>query len=146
MSHNTNTATRPQDGLTVAQKWIAFRTILVKEVRRILRIWPQTLLPPVITMSLYFVIFGKMIGSRVGEMGGVPYMQFIVPGLIMMSVITNSYSNVVSSFFSAKFTSSIEELLVSPVSKHSILLGYVGGGVFRGLMIAIIVSIVAQFF
>lgn len=134
------------DGLTVAQKWIAFRTILVKEVRRILRIWPQTLLPPVITMSLYFVIFGKMIGSRVGEMGGVPYMQFIVPGLIMMSVITNSYSNVVSSFFSAKFTSSIEELLVSPVSKHSILMGYIGGGIFRGLMIAIIVSIVAQFF
>ena len=134
------------DGLTFAQKWIAFRTILVKEIRRILRIWPQTLLPPVITMSLYFVIFGKMIGSRVGEMGGVPYMQFIVPGLIMMSVITNSYSNVVSSFFSAKFTSSIEELLVSPVSKHSILIGYIGGGVFRGLMIAVIVSIVAQFF
>ncbi len=133
-------------GLSIAQKWIAFRTILLKEVRRILRIWPQTLLPPVITMSLYFVIFGKMIGSRVGEMGGVPYMQFIVPGLIMMSVITNSYSNVVSSFFSAKFTSSIEELLVSPVSKHSILLGYVSGGVFRGLMIAVIVSIVAQFF
>ena len=134
------------DGLTFTQKWIAFRTILIKEVRRILRIWPQTLLPPVITMSLYFVIFGKMIGSRVGEMGGVPYMQFIVPGLIMMSVITNSYSNVVSSFFSAKFTSSIEELLVSPVSKHSILIGYIGGGIFRGLMIAIIVSIVAQFF
>jgi len=134
------------DGLTFAQKWVAFRTILIKEVRRILRIWPQTLLPSVITMSLYFIIFGKMIGSRVGEMGGVPYMQFIVPGLIMMSVITNSYSNVVSSFFSAKFTSSIEELLVSPVSKHSILIGYIGGGVFRGLMIAIIVSIVAQFF
>ncbi|SUD91404.1 ABC transporter permease [Psychrobacter phenylpyruvicus] len=134
------------DGLTFAQKWVAFRTILIKEIRRILRIWPQTLLPPVITMSLYFIIFGKMIGSRVGEMGGVPYMQFIVPGLIMMSVITNSYSNVVSSFFSAKFTSSIEELLVSPVSKHSILIGYIGGGVFRGLMIAIIVSIVAQFF
>lgn len=137
---------RYNDGLTVAQKWIAFRTILVKEIRRILRIWPQTLLPPVITMSLYFVIFGKMIGSRVGEMGGVPYMQFIVPGLIMMSVITNSYSNVVSSFFSAKFHGSIEELLVSPISKHSILMGYVGGGIFRGLMIAIIVSIVAQFF
>lgn len=139
-------ASRYTDGLTVAQKLIAFRTILIKEIRRILRIWPQTLLPPVITMSLYFVIFGKMIGSRVGEMGGVPYMQFIVPGLIMMSVITNSYSNVVSSFFSAKFHGSIEELLVSPVSKHSILLGYIGGGIFRGLMIAFIVSIVAQFF
>ncbi|PNK61821.1 ABC transporter permease [Psychrobacter sp. FDAARGOS_221] len=143
---NNNSAGPIQDGLSFAQKWIAFRTIVVKEIRRILRIWPQTLLPPVITMSLYFVIFGKMIGSRVGEMGGVPYMQFIVPGLIMMSVITNSYSNVVSSFFSAKFTSSIEELLVSPVSKHSILMGYVSGGVFRGLMIAVIVSIVAQFF
>lgn len=129
-----------------SQKWIAFRTLLYKEVRRILRIWPQTLLPPVITMTLYFVIFGKMIGSRVGEMGGVPYMQFIVPGLIMMSVITNSYSNVVSSFFSAKFHASIEELLVSPISKHAILLGYIGGGVFRGLAIAVIVTIVALFF
>ncbi len=143
---NNITENRIDDGMSVTQKWIAFRTIVVKEIRRILRIWPQTLLPPVITMSLYFVIFGKMIGSRVGEMGGVPYMQFIVPGLIMMSVITNSYSNVVSSFFSAKFTSSIEELLVSPVSKHSILMGYISGGIFRGLMIAIIVSLVAQFF
>ena len=128
------------------KKGVAFRTILLKEVRRIIRIWPQTLLPPVITMSLYFVIFGKMIGSRVGEMGGVPYMQFIVPGLIMMSIITNSYSNVVSSFFSAKFTSSIEELLVSPVSKHAILMGYISGGIFRGLAIGVIVSIVALFF
>ncbi len=133
-------------GVTWGQRWIAFRTILYKEVRRILRIWAQTLLPPVITMTLYFIIFGKMIGSRVGEMGGVPYMQFIVPGLIMMSIITNSYSNVVSSFFSAKFTSSIEEMLVSPISKHAILLGYVSGGVFRGLAIAVIVSIVALFF
>lgn len=132
--------------MNAAKRWIAFRTLLVKEIRRILRIWPQTLLPPVITMSLYFVIFGKMIGSRVGEMGGVPYMQFIVPGLIMMAIITNSYSNVVSSFFSAKFHSSIEELLVSPISKHAILMGYVSGGVFRGLAIGLIVSIVALFF
>ena len=117
--------------MNFAQRWIAFRTLLIKEIRRILRIWPQTLLPPVITMSLYFVIFGKMIGSRVGEMGGVPYMQFIVPGLIMMAIITNSYSNVVSSFFSAKFHSSIEELLVSPISKHAILTGYISGGIFR---------------
>ena len=136
----------PNKTMSLSKKWIAFRTILLKEVRRILRIWPQTLLPPVITMSLYFVIFGKMIGSRVGEMGGVPYMQFIVPGLIMMSIITNSYSNVVSSFFSAKFTSSIEELLVSPVSKHAILMGYISGGIFRGLAIGVIVSIVALFF
>ncbi|WP_230656365.1 ABC transporter permease [Psychrobacter sp. I-STPA10] len=132
--------------MTWSQKWIAFSTIMYKELRRILRIWPQTLLPPVITMTLYFIIFGKMIGSRVGEMGGVPYMQFIVPGLIMMAVITNSYSNVMSSFFSAKFHASIEEMLVSPISKHAILMGYVSGGIFRGLIIAIIVSIVALFF
>lgn len=124
----------------------AFNTLLFKEIKRIVRIWPQTLLPPVITMTLYFVIFGQMIGSRVGEMGGVSYMQFIVPGLIMMSVITNSYSNVVSSFFSTKFHGSIDEMLVSPISKHAILLGYVGGGVFRGIAIALIVSIVALFF
>ncbi|WII95778.1 ABC transporter permease [Moraxella haemolytica] len=127
-------------------QFIAFYTLLCKEIKRILRIWPQTLLPPVITMTLYFVIFGQMIGSRVGEMGGVSYMQFIVPGLIMMAVITNSYSNVVSSFFSTKFHGSIDELLVSPISKHAILLGYVCGGVFRGLAIALIVSIVALFF
>jgi ABC-2 type transport system permease protein len=136
----------PSETMSWGKKWISFRTILLKEVRRILRIWPQTLLPPVITMSLYFVIFGKMIGSRVGEMGGVPYMQFIVPGLIMMAIITNSYSNVVSSFFSAKFTASIEELLVSPVSKHAILMGYISGGIFRGLTVGFIVSIVALFF
>ena len=97
-------------------------------------------------MALYFVVFGQMIGSRIGEMGGVSYMQFIVPGLIMMAVITNSYSNVLSSFFSMKFQGSIEELLVSPLSKHTILLGYVGGGVFRGIVIALLVTIVAQFF
>ncbi|OOR84449.1 ABC transporter permease [Moraxella canis] len=132
--------------MNFSKQWVAFLTILKKEIKRILRIWPQTLLPPVITMTLYFVIFGQMIGSRVGEMGGVSYMQFIVPGLIMMSVITNSYSNVVSSFFSMKFQGSIEELLVSPISKHTILLGYVSGGVFRGLAIALIVTIVALFF
>ncbi len=132
--------------MNFGKQWVAFTTILIKEIKRILRIWPQTLLPPVITMTLYFVIFGQMIGSRVGEMGGVSYMQFIVPGLIMMAVITNSYSNVVSSFFSMKFQGSIEELLVSPVSKHTILFGYVAGGVFRGLAIALIVTIVALFF
>lgn len=132
--------------MNFSKQWVALYTILFKEIKRILRIWPQTLLPPVITMTLYFVIFGQMIGSRVGTMGGVPYMQFIVPGLILMAVITNSYSNVMSSFFSTKFHGSIEELLVSPVSKHTILFGYVGGGVFRGLMIAWIVTLVALFF
>ncbi len=128
------------------QQWIAFTTLVIKEVKRILRIWPQTLLPPAITMSLYFIIFGKMIGSRVGEMGGVPYMQFIVPGLIMMSVITNSYSNVVSSFFGTKFHGNIEEMLVSPASKHTILFGFIAGGLFRGLAIGTIVTILALFF
>ncbi|WP_315041280.1 ABC transporter permease [Faucicola mancuniensis] len=128
------------------QQWVAFLTLSGKEIKRILRIWPQTLLPPAITMSLYFIIFGKMIGSRVGEMGGVSYMQFIVPGLIMMAVITNSYSNVVSSFFSTKFHGSIEEMLVSPMSKHAILLGYIAGGLFRGLAIGAIVTVLALFF
>lgn len=128
------------------QHWVAFSTITTQEIRRILRIWPQTLLPPAITMSLYFIIFGKMIGSRVGEMGGVPYMQFIVPGLIMMSVITNSYSNVVSSFFSTKFHGNIEEMLVSPISKHAMLLGFITGGLFRGLTVGFIVTILALFF
>lgn len=127
-------------------QWVAFCTLVIKEIRRILRIWPQTLLPPAITMSLYFVIFGKMIGARVGEMGGVSYMQFIVPGLIMMAVITNSYSNVVSSFFGTKFHGNIEEMLVSPISKHTILLGFIAGGLFRGLAIGAVVTALALFF
>lgn len=132
--------------MNLKNQWVAFNTLFYKEIKRILRIWPQTLLPPAITMSLYFVIFGTMIGSRVGEMGGVSYMQFIVPGLIMMSVITNSYSNVVSSFFGTKFHGNIEEMLVSPISKHTILLGFVAGGVFRGLAIGLIVTLLALFF
>lgn len=125
---------------------VAFTTIVVKEIRRFTRIWPQTLLPPAITMALYFVIFGNLIGSRIGEMGGFSYIDYIVPGLIMMSVITNSYSNVVSSFFSTKFQRSIEELMVAPVSPHVILLGYVFGGVARGLMVGLIVTLCSLFF
>lgn len=128
------------------QQTVALNTLIIKEIRRILRIWPQTLMPPAITMTLYFVIFGKMIGERVGEMGGVSYMQFIVPGLIMMAVITNSYSNVVSSFFATKFHGNIEEMLVSPISKHTILIGFIVGGVFRGLAIGAIVTALALFF
>jgi ABC-2 type transport system permease protein len=128
------------------EKWIAFQTILIKEVRRYLRIWPQTLLPPAITMTLYFVIFGALIGSRIGEMGGFSYMQFVVPGLIMMAVVTNSYSNVVSSFFGAKFNHSVEELLVSPVPNWIILAGYITGGVSRGLAVAVIVTCLSLFF
>ncbi|ABC31193.1 ABC-type multidrug transport system, permease component [Hahella chejuensis KCTC 2396] len=125
---------------------IAFQTILIKEVRRFTRIWSQTLLPPAITMTLYFVIFGNLIGPRIGEMGGYSYMDFIVPGLIMMSVITNSYANVVSSFFGMKFQHSIEELLVAPVPNYVILLGYVGGGVARGLAVGVIVTAISLYF
>ncbi|WP_062268639.1 ABC transporter permease [Endozoicomonas arenosclerae] len=125
---------------------VAFNTIFSKEIRRFMRIWPQTLLPPAITMSLYFVIFGAVIGSRVGEMGGFDYMTFVVPGLVMMAVITNSFSNVASSFFSNKFQKSIEELLVSPVPNWIILAGYTMGGVVRGLYVGILVMILGAFF
>jgi ABC-2 type transport system permease protein len=128
------------------EQFTAFRTILLKEVRRYLRIWPQTLLPSAITMSLYFVIFGTLIGSRIGEMGGFSYMQFVVPGLIMMAIVTNSYSNVVSSFFGSKFSHAVEELLVSPTPNYVILMGYVVGGISRGLLVAIIVTCVSLFF
>ncbi|OCG41874.1 ABC transporter permease [Gilliamella sp. Bif1-4] len=126
--------------------WIALKSIWRKEVTRFLRIWIQTLIPPIITMSLYFIIFGNLIGSRVGDMGGFSYMEFIVPGLIMMSVITNSYTNVCSSFFSAKFQRNIEEILVAPVSTNILILGYVGGGVMRGILTGILVTIVSLFF
>ncbi|MAC47243.1 ABC transporter permease [Oceanospirillum beijerinckii] len=128
------------------QYFIAFSTIIRKEINRFTRIWAQTLLPPAITMTLYFVIFGNLIGSRIGEMGGFSYMQFIVPGLIMMSVITNSYSNVVSSFYGARFQRSIEELLVSPTPNWLILSGFVLGGVARGLTVGLIVTVLSLFF
>jgi len=126
--------------------WIGYQTILIKEVTRIIRIWAQTLLPPVITMSLYFVIFGAIIGRRVGEMGGMPYMDFIVPGLIMLTVITNSYGNITSSFFGAKFGKHVEELLVSPLPPWIILAGYVSGAVFRAMSVAVLVWMVAGAF
>ncbi|WP_288129409.1 ABC transporter permease [Microbulbifer sp.] len=126
--------------------WTSFSTIFRREVRRFTRIWPQTLVPPVITMSLYFVIFGSLIGSRIGEMGGYSYMEFVVPGLIMMAVITNSYSNVVSSLYSAKFQRSVEELLVSPTPNWIVMAGYVLGGVARGLIVGFVVTIIALIF
>lgn len=132
--------------MNMRYQWVAFYTILSKEIRRFTRIWAQTLLPPAITMTLYFVIFGNLIGSRIGDMGGFDYMQFIVPGLIMMSVIQNSYGNVVSSFFSTKFQRSIEEMLVSPMSSMTILLGYIAGGVARGILVGIIVTLLSLFF
>ena len=125
---------------------VALKSIWIKECNRFLRIWVQTLVPPAITMSLYFVIFGNLIGSRIGDMGGFSYMEFIVPGLIMMSVITNSYSNVASSFYSTKFQKSIEELLVAPVPNYIIVLGYMGGGMTRGMLVGLIVTCVSLLF
>lgn len=132
--------------MTPQALFTAFSTIVVREIRRFTRIWAQTLLPPAVTMTLYFIIFGNLIGSRIGEMGGFDYMSFIVPGLIMMSVITSSYANVVSSFFSMKFQRSIEELLVSPVPNWVILAGYVTGGMARGLGIGLIVTLLSLAF
>ncbi|TPG62141.1 ABC transporter permease [Ewingella americana] len=126
--------------------WVALKSIWLKEINRFGRIWIQTLVPPVITMTLYFIIFGNMIGSQIGSMHGFTYMQFIVPGLIMMAVITNSYANVASSFFSAKFQRNIEELLVAPVPTHVVIAGYVGGGVARGVCVGILVTAISLFF
>lgn len=125
---------------------IAFQTLLRKEINRFLRIWIQTLLPPAITMTLYFVIFGNLVGSQLGEIKNFSYMQYIAPGLIMMSIVTNSYANVVSSFYSARFQKSIEELLVSPMPNWLILTGYIAGGVGRGLLVGLIVAAISLFF
>jgi ABC-2 type transport system permease protein len=125
---------------------VAIKTIARREVTRILRIWGQTLVPPAITMTLYFLIFGSLIGSRIGTMGGFSYMDFIVPGLVMMAVIQNAYGNISSSFFGAKFGRHVEELLVSPMPNWVILGGYVAGGVLRGLMVGAIVLVIAMFF
>lgn len=129
-----------------ARYWTAFSTILVKEILRFSRIWVQTVLPSTITTALYFVIFGRLIGERIGPMGGFDYLDFIVPGLVLMAVITNAYSNVVSSFYSSKFSRYIEELLVAPVPNWVILAGYVAGGVARGLVVGAAVTGVAILF
>ena len=125
---------------------VALGTIVRREVNRIVRIWGQTLVPPAITMALYFLIFGGLIGSRIGEMGGYTYMEFIVPGLVMMSVIQNSYANISSSFYGAKFGRHVEELLVSPMPNWVILTGYVAGAVLRGLVVGAIVLLIAMLF
>ncbi len=131
---------------TAQTAWVGFITIVRKEITRILRIWVQTIVPPAITMTLYFVIFGNLIGQRIGTMDGFNYMDFIVPGLIMMSVITNSYGNTVSSFFGAKYGKHIEEMLISPLPVILILAGYVSGAVFRGLLVGAVVLAVSLFF
>ncbi len=129
--------------MNIALNRVALKTLVRKEVIRVARIWIQTIVPPAITMTLYFIIFGNLIGKRIGVMGGFDYMQYIAPGLIMMSVITNSYGNVVSSFFGAKYGKHIEEMLVSPMSNATIIIGHVAGGVIRGLMVGILVTVIA---
>lgn len=132
--------------MNIRTQYIALQTILLKETLRFLRIWIQTLLPPAITTALYFIIFGQLIGARLGAVEGLSYTQYIAPGLIMMAVITNAYSNVVSSFFSAKFQRHIEEMLVSPLPNAIIVLGFVGGGVARGLAVGSVVAAVSLCF
>ena len=132
--------------MSVTEQYLAFLTMAIRESRRFLRIWTQTLLPPVITMVLYFVIFGSLIGSRIGQMEGFNYADFVAPGLIMMAVITNSYSNVVSSFFGHKFQRHIEEILVSPTPNYIILAGFVSGGMARGILVGVFVTITSVFF
>ncbi len=132
--------------MNLALNWIGLKTLIRKEVVRVIRIWIQAIVPPAITMTLYFIIFGNLIGRRIGSMDGFDYMQYIAPGLIMMSVITNSYGNVVSSFFGAKFARHVEEMLVSPMSNATIIIGHVAGGVIRGLLVGVLVTIVALFF
>ena len=124
-------------------RWIGFQTIILRECGRILRIWGQTIVPSAVTAALYFVIFGTLIGRRIGQMGGVDYMQYIAPGLIMMAVITNAYANVSSSFFGAKFQRFLEEISVSPLPDWLVVLGYVGGGVLRGLLVGLVVTIIS---
>ena len=132
--------------MRLTENWVALKTIVNKEVTRFLRIWIQTILPPGITVALYFLIFGKLIGSQISSIRGYNYMDFIAPGLIMMSIITNAYSNVVSSFFSIRFQRSIEEMLVSPVSNYIIIIGYIFGGILRGLLVGLMVTVLALFF
>ena len=132
--------------MNFTQKLIALKAIAIKEYLRFIRIWIQTILPPAITIALYFIIFGEIIGSQINDINGYKYMDYIVPGLILMAVITNSYANVVSSFFSAKFHRSIEEMLVSPLPNNIILLGFVSGGVARGIIVGIIATFVSMLF
>jgi ABC-2 type transport system permease protein len=146
MTGGADTAMSAPSASERRHRLVGFNTIVIREFSRIIRIWAQTLVPPAITATLYFLIFGSLIGSRIGDMGGYSYMQYIAPGLIMMSVITNSYGNVVSSFFGAKFGRHIEELLVSPLPSWLIVLGYVAGGVMRGLLVGVVVTLIALLF
>jgi ABC-2 type transport system permease protein len=126
--------------------WIAYYTMIRIEVVRIFRIWSQTLLPPVVTTTLYFIVFGAFIGSQIAPINGFSYMAFIVPGLIMMSVITSSFMNTVSTFYFAKWTKTLEEILVSPTPEWVVIAGFVSGGVLRGLIVGALVLVVSLFF
>ncbi len=132
--------------MSAAEKWVAFQTIVIKEILRFMRIWLQTILPPAITTTLYFVIFGNLIGSQIADMDGFTYMEYIVPGLILMAVLTNSYANVVSSFYGSKFQHNIEEMIISPIPNYIVLLGFIAGGVARGLIVGAVVTLVSLFF
>ncbi len=132
--------------MNFSQQLVALKTIVIKEYLRFIRIWIQTIVPPAITIALYFIIFGEIIGSQIEDINGFKYMDYIVPGLILMAVITNAYANVVSSFFSAKFHHSIEEMLVSPLPNNIILLGFISGGVARGLIVGIVATVVSMYF
>ncbi len=132
--------------MRLAQQYIAFKTILIKEILRFMRIWVQTVVPAAVTMGLYFIIFGNLIGSQLADVAGYSYMDYIVPGIILMAIINNAYANVVSSFYMSKFAHFIEEMLVSPMPNYLILAGYLAGGVARGLVVGMVVTVVALFF
>lgn len=132
--------------MNFSEQFIAFKTIVIKEYLRFMRIWVQTLIPPIITVALYFVIFGNLIGSQIGNIGEFTYMEFIVPGLVLMALISNSYANVVSSFYGSKFQKNIEEMLISPLPNYLILIGFISGGVARGVIVGLAVLVVSLFF
>lgn len=137
---------QPESRSLGAIRWIGFRTMVIREYGRIMRIWAQTLVPAVVQVTLYFVIFGKIFGQRVGSMGGFGYIQFIAPGLIMQQILTTSYANVVSSFFGAKFQKYIEELLVAPLPDWLVVAGYMSGGMVRGALVGVLVTAVSLLF
>ena len=132
--------------MRLTKQYIAFKTILLKEIRRFMRIWLQTVVPAAVTMGLYFIIFGNLIGSQLDDVAGFSYMDYIVPGIILLAIINNAYANVVSSFYMSKFAHFIEEMLVSPMPNYLILVGYIAGGVARGLVVGAVVTLVALFF
>ncbi|HEY0683442.1 MAG TPA: ABC transporter permease [Steroidobacter sp.] len=146
VQNQTSLAPSVKEPVLLKTNIVGFNTIVIREFSRIIRIWGQTIVPPAITATLYFIIFGSLIGTRIGDMGGYTYIQYIAPGLIMMSVITNSYGNVVSSFFGAKFGKHIEELLVSPLPGWLIVAGYMVGGIVRGMIVGGVVTAITLIF